>query len=280
LARSSSRGSRSTRGRRRWTPPARLGPLRDPPDGGLHEERGRPLKARRRSPVTTNMMTFFGGLDYWRFTDVCDRMAWEPTHSSTATGAGGGPVDGARPLPHDEGGLPFLLMESTPSNTNWQPTPRSSGPASTARRCCSPSATARRHDVLPVAEEPGAFEKMHGAVVDHEARTGPRLPGVAAHGALLRKLDAVVGTTVRPEVAIVNDWESRWRSASPKAATGRGHTGRPVRQGVHPDPHRPLPAVLEARDQRGRDRGLSAFDRYKLVVAPMLFMLKPESPTA
>ena len=37
-----------------------------------------PLKAATPSlPVTTNMMTMFVGLDYWRFADVCDRISWD-----------------------------------------------------------------------------------------------------------------------------------------------------------------------------------------------------------
>ena len=124
----------------------------------------------------------------------------------------------------------------------------------------------------------GAFEKMHGAVVDHEGTDRTRVfQDVAAHGADLRKLDAVVGTTVRPEVAIVNDWEiALGARPHPGAAAGPGRLGRPVRQGVHPDPHRPLPAVLEARHQRGRDREPLGLRRAtSCVVAPMLFMLKP-----
>ncbi len=95
-----------------------------------------PLKASTPDlPVTTNMMGFFTGLDYWRFVEVSDRMAWDayPQLRSWRDVAG-------LAMTHDlyrtmKGGLPFILMESTPSNTNWQPCPRSRSRASTARRC-------------------------------------------------------------------------------------------------------------------------------------------------
>src|SRR3954469_14808895 len=35
-----------------------------------------PLRAATKLPVTTNMMGVFRGLDYHRFAEVCDRMAW------------------------------------------------------------------------------------------------------------------------------------------------------------------------------------------------------------
>ena len=85
----------------------------------------------------------------------------------------------------------------------------------------------------------GAFEKMHGAVVDHEGTDRTRVfQDVAAHGALLRKLDAVVGTTVRPEVAIVNDWESRWAlglTQGPRQGQG-GWDGRFDKEYLRPSP--------------------------------------------
>ena len=99
---------------------------------------------------------------------------------------------------------------------------------------------------------------------------------VAELGALLRKLDAVVGTTVRPEVAIVYDWESRWAlglTQGPRQGQG-GWDGRFENEYIRTltDHYRPFWKLGISVDMV---ESLSAFDRYRLVVAPMLFMLKP-----
>jgi beta-galactosidase len=99
---------------------------------------------------------------------------------------------------------------------------------------------------------------------------------VAAHGALLRKLDAVVGTTVRPEVAIVNDWESRWalgHTQGPRQGQG-GWDGRFDKEYVRTltEHYRPFWKLGISVDVV---ESLSDFGRYRLLLAPMLFMLKP-----
>jgi beta-galactosidase len=230
-------------------------------------------------PVTTNMMGFFGGLDYWRFVDISDRMSWDSYPQlygdwRQAVGLS---------LIHDmyrtmKGGLPFLLMESTPSNTNWQPTPRVKRPGQHRQEMLL--AIGHGADTTMYFQwrkSRGAFEKLHGAVVDHEGSDRTRVfQDVAAHGALIRKLDAVVGTTVRPEVAIVNDWESRWalgHSQGPRQGGG-DWAGRFDKEYIRTltEHYRPFWKLGVSVDVI---ESLSTFDRYRLVVAPMLFMLKP-----
>jgi beta-galactosidase len=48
-------------------------------------------------------------------------------------------------------------------------------------------------------------------VVDHVGHENTRVfQDVAELGAVLQKLDPVIGTTVKPDVAIIYDWENRW----------------------------------------------------------------------
>ncbi len=239
-----------------------------------------PLRAATpRLPVTTNMMTFFGGLDYWRFTGVCDRMSWDAypqLHGDWRQAVG-------LSMAHDmyrtmKGGLPFLLMESTPSNTNWQPTPRLKRPGQHRQEmllAIGHGADATMY--FQWRKSRGAFEKLHGAVVDHEGTDRTRVfQDVAAHGALLRKLDAVVGTTVRPEVAIVNDWESRWalgHTQGPRQGQG-AWDGRFDKEYIRTltEHYRPFWKLGISVDVV---ESLADFGRYRLLLAPMLFMLKP-----
>jgi len=238
-----------------------------------------PLKAATpHLPVTTNMMGTFGGLDYWRFVDISDRMSWDAYPQLRDWRAAVGLA-----MTHDmyrtmKGGLPFILMESTPSNTNWQQTPSLKQPGQHRQEmllAIGHGADATMY--FQWRKGRGAFEKMHGAVVDHEGSDRTRVfQDVAAHGALLRTLDAVVGTTVRPEVALVHDWEVRWALGFTQGPRrGPGEWGAPYDKEYVPtlvDHYRPFWKLGISVDVI---ESLSPFDRYRLVVAPMLFMLKP-----
>ncbi len=233
-------------------------------------------------PVTTNMMGTFYGLDYWRFSEVCDRMAWDAYlffHDDNAwrvaVGAG---------FTHDmyramKGGLPFLLMESTPSTTNWYQTPTIKKPGQHRQEmllAIGHGADATMY--FQWRKGRGGFEKFHGAVVDHEGSDRTRVfQDVAAHGATLKKLDAIVGTSVKPEVAVIFDWEVRWA-----LTTSEGPRQSPGWSGWAPfdkeyndtavDHYRAFWKLGIPVDVIESTRPL---DGYKLVVAPMLFMLKP-----
>jgi len=238
-----------------------------------------PLKAITPDvPVTTNMMGTFSGLDYWRLAAVCDRVSWDayPQLRDWKAVAGLG-------MTHDiyrtmKGGLPFMLMESTPSNTNWQETPSLKKPGQHRQEMLV--AIGHGADTTMYFQwrkSGGAFEKLHGAVVDHEGTDKTRVfQEVAAHGASLKKLDAVVGTTVRPEVALLNDWEVRWALGFTQGPRrGPAEWGAPYdKEYVRTlnDHYRPFWKLGISVDVI---ESLSAFDGYKLVVAPMLFMLKP-----
>jgi beta-galactosidase len=241
-----------------------------------------PLRAATPGlPVTTNMMWSFGGLDYWRLAEACDRISWDayPLLHGDDSWRQAVPLS----FNHDsframKGGLPFLLMESTPSNTNWQPTPALKRPGQHGQEmllAVGHGADATMY--FQWRKGQGAFEKFHGAVVDHEGSERTRVfQDVAAYGALLRKLDAVVGTTVRPEVALVHDWEVRWaltRSTGPRRNPSAPNTDfdkEYVATGI--DHYRPFWKLGVPVDVI---ESLAPFDRYRLVVAPMLFLLKP-----
>ena len=86
---------------------ARLGPVHHAPDRRLHEARDRAAEGRDASlPCTTNMMSTFEGLDYWRFTDVCDRVSLgRVPHGARARLVAAGRLAVVRPrhVPRDEG---------------------------------------------------------------------------------------------------------------------------------------------------------------------------------
>ena len=238
-----------------------------------------PLKAATPSiPVTTNMMSTFVGLDYWRFADVSDRMSWDAYPTLHGEDSWRQAVNLS--FFHDlyrtmKGGMPFILMESTPSNTNWQQTPQLKRPGQHRQEMLL--AIGHGADTTMYFQwrkSRGAAEKMHGAVVDHgEAERTRVFQEVAAHGAFLKHLDGVVGTTVRPEVAIVQDWEVRWAlmyTQGPRQLSSRAPFDKEYVQTCQ-DHYRPFWKLGVAVDII---ESLSDFERYRLIVAPMLFMLK------
>ena len=119
-----------------------------------------PLKAATpQLPVTTNLMGVFSGLDYRRFAEVCDRMAWDSyphLHGERLVEAGAGPLVRARSLPVDEGrapvhphGVDAQPDQLVPHAAAQEARPASPGdaardrPRRRLRRCTSSGARAR-----------------------------------------------------------------------------------------------------------------------------------------
>lgn len=167
-------------------------------------------------------------------------------------------------------GKPFLLMESTPSLTNWQPISKLKKPG--MHVLSSLQAVAHGSDSVQYFQwrkSRGSSEKFHGAVVDHAGHEHTRVfQEVKELGDGLAKLDEVVGTTVDAEVAIIFDTENRW---AVKDAQG------PRNAGVH------YVRTVTEHYQAFWEQGIAVdvidsekdLSKYKLVVAPMLYMVRP-----
>ena len=163
-----------------------------------------------------------------------------------------------------------MLMESTPSVTNWQRVAKLKRPG--MHLLSSIQAVAHGSDTVQYFQwrkSRGCCEKFHGAVVDHCGHENTRVfRDVAEVGKVLEKLDKVVGTTVRPEVAIIYDWENRWAMEDAHGIrkerinyqlTCEQHYKTFWQQGV------PVDVINMDCD----------FSSYKLLIAPMLYMVRP-----
>ena len=228
-------------------------------------------------PITTNMMGTYPGLDYWKMAPELDVISWDnyPSWHRDTTKTWELAADIA--FVHDlnrslKGGKPFMLMESTPSQVNWQPVNKLKRPG--MHRLSSLQAVAHGSDTVQYFQwrkSRGASEKFHGAVVDHVGHEHTRVfQDVAGVGSDLEKLSAVLGSTVRPDVAIVYDWENRW--AIDEAQALRNGNGEKKYEEVCKDHYRAfwrqgIPCDIIDSEQ--------SFEGYRLVVAPMLYMLKP-----
>jgi beta-galactosidase len=225
-------------------------------------------------PITTNMMGTYGGLNYRRFIPHLDVMSWDnyPFYHDR-------PEDwklAARvSFVHDmyrafKSGKPFMLMESTPSAANWWPVMKLKRPG--LHQLTSLQAVAHGADTVMYFQwraGRGGAEKFHGAVVTHNGDEHTRVFGeVAELGVLLKRLDPVIGTTVRPQVAVVWDWENDWAIG---AAQGPRHEKRHYTETCQ-DHYRPFWQAGVPVDVIGMD---DDFSGYRLLVAPMLYMVRP-----
>jgi beta-galactosidase len=182
-----------------------------------------PLKAANAAlPVTTNFMEYFYDYDYWQLAEALDFISWDSypmwhrDKDETALAC-------YTAMYHDmmrslKGGKPFVLMESTPGATNWQPTSKLKKPG--MHILSSLQAVAHGADSVQYFQwrkSRGSVEKFHGAVVDHVGHIDTRIGReVSQLGEILSKL---------PEVRAVAP-RRKWRLSSTSKTAGRWMTPR------------------------------------------------------
>lgn len=233
-------------------------------------------KATPDIPVVTNLMGTYPGLDPWRVAQELDAVSWDNYprwHTNTIS-----MPDLASDIGfvHDinrslKSGHPFLMMESTPSNVNWQDVNKLKRPG--VHLLSSIQAVAHGSDSVQYFQwrkGRGACEKFHGAVVDHVGYENTRVfKEVASLGQILKKLDGVVGTSVAPSVALVYDWENRWAIDDLQGLNNQRRYEETCKEHYRAFWKRGIPVDVVNMDCDFTGRG------YKLIVAPMLYMLRP-----
>lgn len=163
-----------------------------------------------------------------------------------------------------------MMMESTPSVTNWQPVSKLKRPG--LHLLSSIQAVAHGSDTVQYFQwrkSRGSYEKLHGAVVDHCGHENTRVfKDVTEVGDTLKKLDEIIGTTVHPEAAIIFDLENMW---AVNDAKGPRNCGMKYLETV----------IMQYKSfwKKGVPLDVidmdSDFSKYKLLIAPMLYMVRP-----
>ena len=168
-----------------------------------------------------------------------------------------------------KGGQPFVLMESTPGATNWQPISKLKKPR--MHILSSLQAVAHGADSIQYFQwrkSRGSMEKFHGAVVDHvghlETRVGQE---VCELGEILSRLSGVAGCLTDARVAIIFDQQNRWALND---AQGPRNLGMEYERTVN-EHYRPFWEQGVAVDVIDADGDLN---QYQLVIAPMLYMVR------
>ncbi|MBB6634316.1 beta-galactosidase [Cohnella thailandensis] len=225
-------------------------------------------------PATTNMH-MIEGLDYRRFADILDVVSWDsyPTwHEAEDDSQLAAYVSFYHDLFRSLKKKPFLLMESTPSLTNWQSVSKLKRPG--MHKLSSLQAVAHGSDSVQYFQwrkSRGSSEKFHGAVVDHVGHEHTRVfADVAELGRTLAGLTEVVGTPTPAETAILFDWDNRW---AVKDAQGPRNMGLGYERTVYAH-HRALWEHGVPTDVIGSE---DDFSGYKLIVAPMLYLCREET---
>ncbi|WP_026675156.1 beta-galactosidase [Alkalihalobacterium bogoriense] len=218
-------------------------------------------------PVTTNLMGTYPELDYFKWGKAMDIVSWD-NYPGIDT-----PVS-LTAMTHDlmrglKSGKPFMLMEQTPSQQNWQPYNALKRPG--VMRLWSYQAVAHGADTVmffQLRRSIGACEKFHGAVIEHVGHEHTRVfRETAALGKELNLLeDALIGARTNAKVAIVFDWENRWAidlSSGPSVSLNYVN-----------EVHRYYEALFELGiplDMISVEQSLSNYD---VVIAPVLYMVK------
>ncbi|HEX3075804.1 MAG TPA: beta-galactosidase, partial [Lachnospiraceae bacterium] len=237
------------------------------------EEEARTVKQFSNNlPVTTNMMDFFQPLDYPKFGSSLDIISWDSypnwhrdkdeVNVAVATAANHNIMRSIKKAP-------FLLMESTPSITNWKPVNTQKRPG--LHELASMQAVAHGSNSVQYFQwrkSRGSFEKFHGAVVGHDGTGNTRVfKEVTKLGDRLQRItDAVYNTCNKPEVAIIFDWENWW--AIDDAAAIKQNPDYVATLQEHYKPFWELGVDVDIVDMD------QSYENYKLLIAPMTYMLK------
>lgn len=225
-------------------------------------------------PVTTNMYTL-ETLDYRKFAPVLDVISWD-AYPDWHIAQDNVKVASSFAFLHDMFRSmlrkPFVLMESTPSMTNWQAVCKLKKPG--MHRLSSLQAVAHGADSVQYFQwrkSRGSTEKFHGAVVDHAGHEFTRVfRDVAELGGTLASLSELTGSATPAETAILFDWENRW---AVKDAKGPRNAGLHYEETVQ-DHHRAFWQQGIPVDVIGSE---DDFAPYKLIVAPMLYLCREET---
>ena len=220
----------------------------------------------KETPITTNLMGTYKGLDYFKWAKEMDIISWDnyPRYdtpwSETAM---------CHDLMRGLKDAPFMLMEQTPSQQNWQPYNSLKRPGQ--MRAQSYQTIAHGADTIQffqLRRSIGACEKFHGAVISHAGTENTRVfREVSQLGSELEKLgDIIPGSRNEAQVGIVFDWDNYWA----------------LEYTSGPSVDLTYVSHIHEYYKYFYDRNIAVdmipfdadFGKYKLVAAPVLYMVK------
>lgn len=217
--------------------------------------------------VTTNFHALPNKLlDYQKWAKEQDIISYDsypsynmPTYQSAFL------YDLMRSLKHQ----PFMLMESTPAQVNWQPHSPLKRPGQMA--ATELQAVAHGADTVQffqLKQAIGGSEKFHSAVISHSQRTETRVfKEVTELGEKLEKTGStILGSKTKAKVGIVFDWNNFWSYEYIDGITQDLDYVESILDYYKQFYKRNIPMDIISVDDD--------FSQYDLVVAPVLYMIK------
>lgn len=218
-------------------------------------------------PVFSNISGFIKKLDQFTLTENMDCAGWDnyPTP---------GAPESIPALKHDimralKDGKPYIITEQSPNQQNWQPYNKLKRPGEV--RTLAYQGIARGADAclfFQMRQSVAGQEKFHGAVISHAGTENTRVfKEISRLGAELKKLGDVCldGRTNAP-VGMLFDWNNWWALELTSGPTQDMDYFYQV--------HKYYKAFYEKNIQVDILKMTSDFDRYKIIVAPLLYMVK------
>lgn len=218
------------------------------------------------TPITTNLMGTYKGLDYFKWAKEMDIVSWDnyPAYNTPWSETA---------MRHDlMRGLknqPFMLMEQTPSQQNWQTYNSLKRPGQ--MRAQSYQTIAHGADTIQffqLRRSKGACEKFHGAVISHSGSEETRVFQECSQlGAELAALGSqLLGADNPAQVGILFDWDNYWALEYTSGPSVDLKYCNQIHQYYRYFYDRHIPVDMVPMD--------GDFSRYKAIVAPVLYMVK------
>ncbi len=224
--------------------------------------------AEKRQFITTNMMGWFDAYDHYTVAQDLDLASWDDY-------VGTGQLDPVRNgATHDltRGFLRknFWVMETQPGSVNWSPDNNVLDKGEV--RAMAWNAIGHGAEAVEYWQWRSALngqEQYHGVLVGADGTPVPLYAEVQQIGEEFAKAAPVLaGTTVKSEVAVLQDYPSRW------AINWQRHNQKFDPQASILSFYGPLHALARSVDMVSDTAPLSG---YKLVVAPALNVITPEA---
>ncbi len=235
------------------------------------EEQRSSLKAVTPNiPVTTNFMGFHKGVDYFKFAkheDVVSQDSYPDTFDPEWMIQNGMICDLIRSVGERH---PWILMEQAPSQVNWRQRNAAKRPG--VMRLGSYQAVARGADGVMFfqwRQSKAGAEKHHSGMVPHGGTDTRVWREVKALGNELPKLDSVLKSQVKAEVAILMDWNNWWAlelDSKPSSDLK-----------MHPQLYKYYQPLYERNITVDFAHPESDLSKYKLVIAPNLYLVNDAS---